>query len=99
MKAEAASRAFAALGVGQGETVAVLASNMVENYVLSFGAYGAGVVVTPFFPTSSASEVEFMLKDSAAKVLFIGGQRQYDVALPLYAKVYTLRCMVLMSPS
>ena len=88
-----------AMQVGEGEAIAVFAPNMAEVLAVNFGAYAAGAVVVPFFPSSSPQDVEFMLRDASVKVLFVGGQRQYDTAFPLFARLSTLRKMVLLDKS
>ena len=92
------SRALIGAGLEKGEVVAVFAPNCPEYYYINFGAYQAGVVTTPFFPSSSQAEVEFMLRDAGVRIIFVGNQQQYDVAFPLFATVPSLHKFVIINP-
>lgn len=98
-RVDTVSRALVVLGLEEGEMIALFAPNMMEDYLVSFGAYGAGVVVTPFFPNSSVSEVEYMLRDATARLIFVGGQKQYDTVLPVFSHLDSLGRIVLFDPS
>lgn len=75
------SRAFLHYGLQRKQVVAVFSNNKPECLMASFGAYGIGVVTTPFYPNSSGSQVTFMMNHAEVRVLFVGEQAQYDTAL------------------
>ncbi|MFP3974627.1 MAG: long-chain-fatty-acid--CoA ligase [Dehalococcoidia bacterium] len=61
-------------GVRKGDTIGVLSWNCLE-YADIFGAAGkGGFIVAPFNVRSSASDLEYLIKDSGAKVLFVGAE-------------------------
>jgi long-chain acyl-CoA synthetase len=71
--ADAAGRMTAllqALGVAQGDRVAVMLPNVPAFPVAFYGALGAGAVVVPMNPLLKSREVAYYLGDSGAKVLF-----------------------------
>ena len=100
---DAVTRALVARGVAKGSRIAVMSPNSKASLVVTLGAYRAGVTVAAFFPKSSAAELEYMLRDSASKLFFVGGQTAYDIACVLGEKLYSdggaglnVRQMVLM---
>ncbi|MCE2392693.1 MAG: long-chain-fatty-acid--CoA ligase [Proteobacteria bacterium] len=62
--------AFAAVGVGPGERVAVLAKNCADYPLLCFGIARAGAVSVPLNYRLAPREWEYILADSGARVLF-----------------------------
>jgi len=94
-KVSAVSNAFVALGVKVQENVAVFSQNMPEDFFVDFGAYGVRVVTIPFYPTSSSSQVKYMVDDANIKIIFVGEQRQYDIAFPIFALSGSLERMVI----
>jgi long-chain acyl-CoA synthetase len=67
--------AFAELGVGHGDRVAILSANNVEWVVLFWVAAAIGAVVVPLNAWWKADELEFGLRDSGAKLLFCDAKR------------------------
>jgi long-chain acyl-CoA synthetase len=59
-----------ALGVEQGDSVAILCSTRAEWTLCEAGILCAGAVVVPVYHTNSAEECEHVLTHSAARVLF-----------------------------
>jgi long-chain acyl-CoA synthetase len=59
-----------ALGVAQGDRVAVMLPNVPAFPIAFYGALGAGAVVVPMNPMLKSREVAYYLGDSGAKVLF-----------------------------
>lgn len=89
------SNAMVALGVKVQENVAVFSQNMPEDLFVDFGAYGVRAVTIPFYPTSSSSQVKYMVDDAGVKIIFVGEQRQYDIAFPIFALSGSLERMVI----
>lgn len=71
--------ALETLGVGVQDRIAVFAPNMGETLLADFAAYALRAIPVSLYPTSSPSQVEYILKDSKAKVVFIGSGRQYNI--------------------
>lgn len=93
-QAECAALALEALGVGEQETVAVFSPNDVKILVTDFGAFANRAVPVSIYATSSAEQVEYITRDSGAKVLFAGTAEQYLIARRVAAAVDTLRQIV-----
>ncbi len=72
---EAESRKIAAwlqgLGLEKGDRVAVMLPNVLQNPVIVYGILRAGLVVVNVNPLYTPRELEYQLKDSGAKVLFL----------------------------
>jgi long-chain acyl-CoA synthetase len=66
--------ALAALGVGRGDRVAIVANNSVEWAIAAYATYGRSAAFVPMYESQHAEEWEFILRDSGAKVA-IGGPR------------------------
>ncbi len=63
-----------ALGVQPGDRVAILAQTRLEWAAFDLATLGLGAVTVPIYPSSTATEVQFILQDSEAKVLVIESQ-------------------------
>ena len=66
---------FAELGVGHGDTVALLLSNRWEFVVCDLGAVSLGAVPFSVYQTASAEQIQYVLGDSEAKVIVT--EREY----------------------
>jgi len=62
--------AFLAERLQQGEVIAVFLGNRLEYFEVSFAARRAGVYYVPVSTHLTAAELDYILKDSGAKVLF-----------------------------
>jgi O-succinylbenzoate-CoA ligase len=60
---------LARAGVGAGDVVAVKLPNRLELIIALFAAWRLGAAATPINPTLTATEVEYQLSDSMARVL------------------------------
>ena len=63
--------ALRALGINEGDNVAILALNSDRYLEFSFGAFWAGAVIVPMNTRWSATENAYSLNDSGTSVLFI----------------------------
>ncbi|MEK6243777.1 MAG: AMP-binding protein, partial [Pseudomonadota bacterium] len=69
-KAKSAAGAMQALGIGNGDHVAILMPNGEQWLSLFYGAALIGAVTVPVNTRFKAAEIDFCLKQSGAKVLF-----------------------------
>jgi acyl-CoA synthetase (AMP-forming)/AMP-acid ligase II len=79
---EATYRAIAALatwlqaqGVGKGDRVALAMRNLPEWPVVFFAATSIGAIIVPLNAWWTGGELEYGLKDSGARILFVDGER------------------------
>lgn len=59
------------LGIGAGDTVALISRNCVEWVIVAYASYGLKAKVVAMYETQHASEWEYILKDSDAKAVFV----------------------------
>jgi fatty-acyl-CoA synthase len=71
-RANRIANAMRALGVGHGDRVAILALNEPEYFDLLFGLGKIGAILVPVNYRLAAPEVQYILVDSGAKVVFYG---------------------------
>jgi long-chain acyl-CoA synthetase len=60
-----------AQGLAKGDRVAVMLPNILQNPVVVYGILRAGLIVVNVNPLYTPRELEYQLKDSGAKVLFV----------------------------
>ena len=77
------AKAFAAQGLQAGERIAIMADACEEWLICDQAAQSLGAIVYGIYPTASAEEVEYQMRDGGA-VLFIAEDQEYvDRILPL----------------
>lgn len=85
---EKACRHFAALGVGRGDRVAVIAPNSLEFAACSYAAFDLGAAIVAMYESQSDETWEYIIRDSGAKVLLVSADttfaraNQFRVRLP-----------------
>jgi long-chain acyl-CoA synthetase len=72
---------LAELGVGATDRVAVLSENRPEWLFADLGIQGVGAVTVGIYPTGSEREVAHVLEHSAARVVIVEDQEQFDKVL------------------
>lgn len=71
------------LGLEENDAIAVFSSNRPEILVTDFAAYANRVVPVSIYATSTRSQVEYIIKDASARMLFVGDRKQYEIASAL----------------
>jgi long-chain acyl-CoA synthetase len=74
--AQAVAGALAAAGLRPGDRIAIISENRPEWAFVDWGAQLAGIVTVPIYPTLTAPQVAYMLRDSGAKLVFCDGKKQ-----------------------
>ena len=95
----AVAKALLELGVKSQDRVAQFSQNKSENLIVDFGAYSIRAVIVPIYPTSSQAQVDFITGDAGTKIIFVGGQKQYDIAAELMKKSKHLKKVVVFEKS
>ncbi|MBJ3812273.1 AMP-dependent synthetase/ligase [Streptomyces flavofungini] len=90
-------RALLGLGVAPGDRVAILAETRVEWTYAHFGAFAAGAVVVPVYPTAGDDEVAWVLGDSGASVVLCEDAAQAAKVERLRGKLPGVREVVAMT--
>lgn len=94
---EAASkvaRALEILGVKEEERVAVFSPNDPKILATDFGCFANRAVTVSIYATSSEEQVEYIVRDSGAGIIFVGTRAQYETARKVAAKLPTLTQIV-----
>src|SRR6478609_4463029 len=93
------ARAFAELGLARGERVAIMGDACEQWLICDLAAQSLGAIVYGIYPTASAAEVEYQLRDGGA-VLFVAEDQEYaDKILPLAERLPDLRHVVVVDDS
>ncbi|WP_042387795.1 AMP-dependent synthetase/ligase [Streptacidiphilus melanogenes] len=79
----AAARGLVAAGVEPGERVALMARTRYEWTVLDFAVWAAGGQTVPVYPTSSADQLDWILRDSGAVLLLVESPERAKLAAPV----------------
>lgn len=93
--ADKVSRSLIALQVKVQERLAVFSQNKPECLYVDFGAYGVRAVTIPFYATSSAAQVAYMMNDAEVRLVFVGEQQQYDTLITAAPLCHTLQHIVI----
>jgi long-chain acyl-CoA synthetase len=72
----ALSKSLAALGIKSGDRVAVFAGNCPEWHIADFAILGLGAVNVPVYFNESTDHLEYILKDSGARIVIAAGESQ-----------------------
>jgi long-chain acyl-CoA synthetase len=88
------ARALAAAGIGSGDRVGLLANNCVDWLAADFGIHYANCVMVPIFSTIAFDQVDYIFKDSAAKLVFVETEadiERFRAACPNVPRLVALR--------
>jgi len=90
--------AFAGLGIGRGERVAIYLEKRPETVVSIFAAVGAGAVFVPVNPLLRAPQVRHILKDCNVRIL-VTSRGRLDALTEVLGDCPDLRCIVVVDGS
>ena len=62
---------MAALGIGPGDRVGLIADNRIEWAAVAYASYGLGAALVPMYPSQPAREWTFIARDAGIKALFV----------------------------
>jgi long-chain acyl-CoA synthetase len=88
------AKAFAAEGMKAGERIAIMADACEEWLVCDLAAQSLGAIVYGIYPTASAEEVEYQMRDGGAAMFVAEDQEYVDRILPLAERLPELRRIV-----
>src|SRR5438876_4502135 len=87
-RANAVARGLMALGLNEGDHIAVWAANLPEWLLLELGAAKAGIVLVTINPAFRAAELEYVLKQGDVSALFFMARiRDHDCLATVYSMV------------
>lgn len=77
---EVAARALLRLGLLEKDTIAICSPNTPQILITEFGAFRNRIAVIPLYSSSSQAQVDFILENGEASVMFVGDKHQYPLA-------------------
>jgi hypothetical protein len=90
------ARAFSELGLARGERVAIMGDACEEWLICDLAAQALGAIVYGIYPTASASEVEYQMRDGGAAVFIAENQEYVDKILFFADRLPQLRWIVVL---
>jgi long-chain acyl-CoA synthetase len=90
------SLGLGAIGMARGDRVALLAESRSEWLLADFAILAAGAVTTPIYPTLSADQVAFILRDSEAAFAIVSNAVQLEKVTGTAASLPAFRAVVVM---
>ena len=93
--ARATGLALADLGLQRGDAIAILSENRPEWLYADMGAQCMGFLCAGIYPTSSPEQVQYIVNDAGAQVLFVENQEQYDKVTAIRQDCPSLRRVVI----
>ena len=94
-----AARAFQDLGLGRGERAAIMADACEQWMICDLAAQSLGAIVYGIYPTASASELEYQMRDGGA-VMFVAENQEYvDKILSCADRLPKLKWIIVLDDS
>ncbi len=81
-------------GVREADKIAVFSANDAFILVTDFAAFANRATTVSIYSTSSEQQVEYILRDSQAEIIFVGNQEQYAIARNVATRYTKLRQIV-----
>jgi long-chain acyl-CoA synthetase len=94
-----AARAFMQLGLGRGERVAIMGEACEEWMICDLAAQSLGAIVYGIYPTASAAELAYQMRDGGAALFIAENQEYVDKILPLIDSLPDVRAIVVIDAS
>jgi long-chain acyl-CoA synthetase len=93
------ARAFAGLGLAAGERVAIMGDACEDWVICDLAAQALGAIVYGVYPTASASEVEYQMRDGGAALFVAQDQEYVDKILAFADRLPELKWIVVLDDS
>lgn len=88
---------LAAVGLQPGQCAAVMANTSYQWVAADLGILCTGAVSVPIYPTSSSKDIEHILNDSGAGILFVHNEALLTKVLKIVHNVQSLKKIVLLT--
>ncbi len=82
------------IGVKETDNLAIFSANRPEVLITDFASYANRAVPVSIYSTSSQEQVEYIVNDSGAKILFVGNREQLDIAVKAFDKCPNLKHVI-----
>jgi len=93
------ARGLAALGLSPGERIAIMGDACEEWILCDLGAQAVGAITYGIYPTASAAEVDYQMRDGGATIFVAENQEYVDKILPYADELPALRWIVVIDDS
>lgn len=93
------ARGLRGLGLAPGERVAIMGDACEEWVICDLAAQAAGAITYGIYPTASASELEYQMRDGGASIFVAEDQEYVDRLLPLLDRLPAVRAVVVIDDS
>ncbi|MDW6018833.1 long-chain fatty acid--CoA ligase [Vibrio plantisponsor] len=93
---DALSLALLSQHIGVQDKVGIFSNNIPQWTIADFAALQLRAVTVPIYPTNTADQSAYILQDADVKILFVGEQPQYDIALDIFEQCEQLQLVVAM---
>lgn len=90
------SKALLAFGVQPQDTVGIFSQNMPQWTIADLATLQIRAITVPIYATNTAEQAAFVVNHAEIKMLFVGGEEQYDKALAFAEKSPSLQKIILM---
>lgn len=94
-----AANSLVEMGVEEQENIGVFSQNKPECLYVDFACFANRAVTVPMYPTSSESQIKYVINDAKIRILFVGEQSQYDVAIKVFPLCDSLKELVIFDSS
>jgi long-chain acyl-CoA synthetase len=89
---------LAEMGLRRGDRIALLAENMPEWAIADYAGITAGFVIVPIYPTLTAPQCEYILRDSGARAVFVSSAEHCKKIASVRPALPELRWFIQMLP-
>jgi len=86
--------ALAQLGVGEGDTVAIIVDNCVQWAAAAHATYGRAAKFCPMYEAQATKEWNYILEDSGAKIVIVADDEIYGEVHPWVEEIETLERVI-----
>jgi long-chain acyl-CoA synthetase len=93
------AHALASIGVRSGERVAIMGEATEQWMICDLAAQSLGAIVYGIYPTASAAEVEYQMRDGGASLFIAEDQEYVDKILPFADRLPDLRHILVLDES
>lgn len=83
---DVAARALARLGLIEKDNIAICSNNTPQILIAEFAAFRNRAAAIPLYSSSSQSQFDFIIADGEARIIFVGGKDQYELAYRYWKK-------------
>ena len=94
-KVAGVARVLRQWGLIKGDRLAILSENRFEWAAVDFASLWLGVVVVPIYPTLTAQQTAYILRDSGAKVVVVSTEKQLEKVLCIRDQIAVERVVVM----